>query len=146
MKEGRKEGNVLLTTHSTHFSYGYSDSERENQLPPHGLLFPISSKDSSHRQDNTYHGLCNTSRGALAGTRSDLVKVIREKTIRDSAMPELDESLLSLWKFLDDYVKYDDIFMKLKITTIIIIHLIIKYVIKQLLRSSIFLMFDFVCC
>ena len=24
----------------------------------------------SHRQDNTYHGLCYTSRGALAGTRS----------------------------------------------------------------------------
>ena len=25
---------------------------------------------SSHRQDNTYHGLCYTSRGALAGTRN----------------------------------------------------------------------------
>ena len=25
----------------------------------------------SHRQDNTYHGLCYTSRGALAGTRTD---------------------------------------------------------------------------
>ena len=24
---------------------------------------------SSHRQDNTYHGLCYTSRGALAGMR-----------------------------------------------------------------------------
>ena len=24
----------------------------------------------SHRQDNTYHGLCYTSRGALAGTRN----------------------------------------------------------------------------
>ena len=24
---------------------------------------------SSHRQDNTYHGVCYTSRGALAGTR-----------------------------------------------------------------------------
>ena len=43
------EGNVLLTTHSTHFIYGYmvkdySDSKRGNQLPPHGLLFLISSK------------------------------------------------------------------------------------------------------
>ena len=41
-----------LTTHSTHFIYGYivrdqSDSERGNQLPPlHGLLFSISNKDS----------------------------------------------------------------------------------------------------
>ena len=44
-----------LTTHSTHFIYGYmasdivkdhSDNERGNLLPPHGLLFPISSKGS----------------------------------------------------------------------------------------------------
>ena len=44
-----------LTTHSTHFIYGYmasdrvkdhSDNEKVNPLPPHGLLFPISSKGS----------------------------------------------------------------------------------------------------
>ena len=45
-----------LTTHSTHFYLrlyvvghmvkDHSDSERENPLPPHGLLFPINSKDS----------------------------------------------------------------------------------------------------
>ena len=45
-----------LTTHSTHFIYGYmvsghmikdhSDSERGNPLPPHGLRFLISSKGS----------------------------------------------------------------------------------------------------
>ena len=48
----------------------HSDSEKGNPLPPHGLLFLISSKvllyASSHRQDNTYHGLCYTCRGALA--------------------------------------------------------------------------------
>ena len=44
-----------LTTHSTHFIYGYnygvryivkdqSDSEGGNPLPLHGLLFPIGSK------------------------------------------------------------------------------------------------------
>ena len=53
--EGRKEM-FYLTTHSTHFIYGYvasdimvkdhSDSERGNPLPPHGLLFPISKKGS----------------------------------------------------------------------------------------------------
>ena len=37
--------------------------------------FPISSKGSfiygsSHRQDNTYHGLCYTTGGALPGTRN----------------------------------------------------------------------------
>ena len=52
----RKEENVYLTTHSTHFIlrlYGvghmvkdHSDSERGNPLPPHRLLFPISSKGS----------------------------------------------------------------------------------------------------
>ena len=42
-----------LTTHSIHFIYGYMasvknhrDSERGNPLPPHGLLFPISSNGS----------------------------------------------------------------------------------------------------
>ena len=54
-----------LTTHSTHFIYGYmaadimvkhhSGSERRNLLPPHGLLFPIINSSrfflyaSSHR-------------------------------------------------------------------------------------------------
>ena len=49
-KEGRKEM-FYLTMHSTHFIYGYivkdhSDNERGSLLPPHGLLFPISSKGS----------------------------------------------------------------------------------------------------
>ena len=69
----RQREMFYLTTHSTHFIYGYmasnmvkdhSDSEEGNPLLPHGLLFPINSKD------NTYHGLWFTSRGALAGTRN----------------------------------------------------------------------------
>ena len=67
-----------LTTHSTHFIYGYmvkdhSDSEKGNPLPPHGLLFPISSKGSficTIPDRIAQHGLCYTSRGALAGTRN----------------------------------------------------------------------------
>ena len=35
------------------------------QLTARVLLY-----ESSHRQDNIYHGLCYTSRGALAGTRN----------------------------------------------------------------------------
>ena len=79
----RKEGNVLFNdTLNTfylrlydvgHMVKDHSDGERGDPLPPHGLLFPISSKGlyaSSHRQDNTYHDLCYTSRGALAGTRN----------------------------------------------------------------------------
>ena len=47
---GRKEANVLFNdAFNTFFIYCYmvknhSDSERGNPLPPHGLLFPISSK------------------------------------------------------------------------------------------------------
>ena len=41
----------------------HSDSEKGNPLPPHKLLFPINSKFFY------MHGLCYTSRGALAGTR-----------------------------------------------------------------------------
>ena len=54
MIEGRKEGNVLFNDALNTFYlrlYGvghmvknHSDSERGNPLPPHGLLFPISSK------------------------------------------------------------------------------------------------------
>ena len=51
----REREMFYLTTHSTHFIYGYmasdmvkdhSDSEKGNPLPPHGLLFPINSKGS----------------------------------------------------------------------------------------------------
>ena len=54
--DGRKEGSVLfndtLNTFylrlygATHMVKDHSDSERENPLPPHGLLFPINSKGS----------------------------------------------------------------------------------------------------
>ena len=52
----------------------HSDSEKGNLLPPHRLLLSINSKvllyAPSHRHDNTYHGLCYTSRGALAGMKN----------------------------------------------------------------------------
>ena len=57
-----------------HMVKDHSDSERVNLLPPHRLLFPISTRvllyAPSHRQDSTYHGLCYISCGALAGTRN----------------------------------------------------------------------------
>ena len=46
----------------------HSDSERGNysfRLATRVLLYA-----SSHRQDNTYHDYCYTSRGTLAGTRN----------------------------------------------------------------------------
>ena len=48
------------------------------------LLFPISSKGSfiSHRQENTLHGLCHTSCGALAGTINSSMGPPHEGSIR----------------------------------------------------------------
>ena len=71
-----------LTTHSTHLRlYGVrhmvkdpSDSERGNRCRHIGYSFRLTARiilyASSYRQDNTYHDLCYTSRGALARTRN----------------------------------------------------------------------------
>ena len=81
--EGRKNM-FYLTTHSTHFIYGYVASDiwqrtilivREETRCSHiGYSFRLTARvllyAPSHRQDSTYHGLCYTSRVALAGTRN----------------------------------------------------------------------------
>ena len=74
-----------LTTHSTHFIYGYMASDiwlrtilivRKQTCCRHymGYSFRFGARvllyAPSHRQDSTYHGLCYTSHGALAGTRN----------------------------------------------------------------------------
>ena len=89
----RKEGNVIFNDalntfylqlyHVVHTVKDHSVSMRGNPLPPHGLLFPISSRfflyAPCHRQDGTYHSLCYTSRGALAGTRNIIKELCRNK-------------------------------------------------------------------
>ena len=75
-----------LTAHSTHFLnlqlYGvkhmvkdHSNSEKGNPLPTHRLLILI------NRQDSTYHSLCYTSGGALAGTRNSSMGSTHEGSI-----------------------------------------------------------------
>ena len=73
-----------LTTHSTHFIYGYMASDiwlrtilivrKETRCRHIGYSYRLTARvllyAPSHRQDNTYHGLCYTSRGALAGMRN----------------------------------------------------------------------------
>ena len=73
-----------LTTHSTHFIYGYMASDiwlrtilivrKETRCRHIGYSYRLAARvllyAPSHRKDNTYHGLCYTSRGALAGTRN----------------------------------------------------------------------------
>ena len=83
--DGRKEIHVLFNdTLNTFYlrSYGvrhvvkdHSDGEREETRCRHvGYSFRIAAMvilyASSHRQDNTYHGLCYISRGTLTGTRN----------------------------------------------------------------------------
>ena len=79
-----------LTTHSTHFIYGYMASDiwlrtililrKETRCRHIGYSFRLTARvllyAPSHRQDSTYHGLCYTSRGALAGTRNSIVDEI----------------------------------------------------------------------
>ena len=56
-----------------HMVKDHSDSERKPLLR-HSYSFRLAARvllyASSHRQDNTYHSLCYTSRGALAGGRN----------------------------------------------------------------------------
>ena len=70
-----------LTTHSTLFIYGYMASNiwlriaREETCYCHmSYSFRLAARvllyASSHRQDNTCHGLCYNSRGTLDGTRN----------------------------------------------------------------------------
>ena len=73
-----------LTTHSTHFIYGYMASDiwlrtilivrNETRCRHIGYSYRLTARvllyAPSHRQDNTYHGLCYINRGALAGTRN----------------------------------------------------------------------------
>ena len=78
-----KEGNVLFNDALNTFYlrlYGVKHmvkdhSDREETRCRHmGYSFRLTARDllyaPSHRQDSTYHGLCYTSRGALAGTRN----------------------------------------------------------------------------
>ena len=78
----RKEGNVLFNDALNtiylclcsfeHMVKDHSESERGNLRPPlHRLFFSISNKGSFICTIlQTFHGLCYTSRGALAGTRN----------------------------------------------------------------------------
>ena len=70
-----------LTTHSKHFIYGYMASDiwlrtiqiarEETRCRNMNYSFRLAARvllyAPSHRQDCTYHDLCYTSRGALAG-------------------------------------------------------------------------------
>ena len=84
IRNEREREMFYLTMHSTHFIYGYMASDiwlrtilivRKGTHCHHiGYSYWLTARvllyAPSHRQDNTYHSLCYTSHGALAGTRN----------------------------------------------------------------------------
>ena len=97
----REREMFYLTTHSTHFIYGYMASDiwlriilivrKETRCCHIGYSYRLTARvllyAPSHRQDNTYHSLCCTSRGALAGTRNSSVGPLHEGSIRRPIAP-----------------------------------------------------------
>ena len=90
-----------LMMHSTHFIYGYMASDiwlrtilivrKETRCCHIGYSYRLIARvllySPSHRQDNTYHNLCYTSRGALAGTRNSSMGPPHEGSIRRPITP-----------------------------------------------------------
>ena len=90
-----------LTTNSTHFIYGYMTSDiwlrtilivrKETRCRHIGYSYRLTARvllyAPSLRQDNTYHSLCYTSRGALAGTRNSSMGPSHEGSIRRPIAP-----------------------------------------------------------
>ena len=97
---GQKEIFYLMT-HSTHFIYGYMPSDiwlrtiqivREETRCRHiGYSYRLTARvllyAPSHRQDCTYHSLCCTSRGALAGMRNSSMGPPHEGSIQRPIAP-----------------------------------------------------------
>ena len=85
-----------LTTHSTDFIYGYMASDiiwlrtilivrKETHCRHIGYSFRLTIRvllyAPSHREHSTHHGLCYTSRGALAGPRNNSMAPPHEGSI-----------------------------------------------------------------
>ena len=93
---GTKEGNVLFNDALNTFYLRLYDVRpwlrtiliviKETRCRHIGYSFRLATRvllyAPSHRQDNTYHGLCYTSRGALAGTRNSSMGPPHEGSIR----------------------------------------------------------------
>ena len=116
--QGEREREMFyLTTHSTHFIYGYMASDiwlrtiltvrKEIRCRHMGYSYRLTARvllyAPSHRQDSTYHGLCYTSRGALAGTRNSSMGPHHEGSIHEGSLHErtlLPQSYISLRRLI----------------------------------------------
>ena len=84
-----------LMMHSPHFIYGYMASDiclrtiqivrKETRCRHIGYSLRLTARvllyAPSHRQDSTYHNLCYTNRGALAGMRNSSMGSPHERSI-----------------------------------------------------------------
>ena len=98
-RERERERMFYLTTHSTHlYAYSYMASDiwlrtilivrKETRCRySYRLTARVLLYAPSHRQNNTYHCLCYTSRGALAGTRNSSMGPPHEGSIRQPIAP-----------------------------------------------------------
>ena len=103
-KQNKEEGEremFYLTTHLTHFIYGYMASDiwlrtilivrKETRCRHIGYSYWLTARvllyAPSHRQDNTYHSLFYTSHGALAGMRNSSMGPPHEGSIRRPIAP-----------------------------------------------------------
>ena len=91
VKERRKEGNVLFNDALNTFSYGYMTiqiTREETRCRHMGYSFQLAGRvllyAPSHRQDSIHHGLCYTSRGALAGTKNMVKETKRRRCIYEN--------------------------------------------------------------
>ena len=101
IQKEREREMFYLTTHSTHFIYGYMASDiwlrtilivrKETRCRHIGYSYRLTARvllyAPSHRQDDTYHGLCYTSRGVLVGTRNSSMGPLNEGSIRRPIAP-----------------------------------------------------------
>ena len=111
-EEGNRERErdmFYLTTHSTHFIYGYLASDiwlrtilivrKETRCRHIGYSYRLTARvllyAPSHRQDNTHHSLCYTSCGALAGTRNSSMGPPHDGSIRRPTAPRANALPLS---------------------------------------------------
>ena len=106
---GREREMFNLTTHWTHFIYGYMASDiwlrtilivrKETRCCHIGYSYRLTARvllyAPSYRQDNTYHGLCYTSCGALAGW--EIAQWVHHPMKDRSDDPSHHERTLYLW-------------------------------------------------
>ena len=104
-KREREREMFYLTTHSTHFIYGYIASDiwlrtilivrKETRCRHIGYSYRLTARvllyAPSHRQDNTYHVLCYTSPGALARTRNSSMGKKTKPTTKTTTNKENNE-------------------------------------------------------